>query len=245
MVLRAREPHFSSCARLDARASWLCGSRSAPGAVRSCGNDDRVPGTRAHGCGLAGLLAARWITDVLLQFVFDINRDPLRFRASPEVLLFTTAISVAGCGMASQTRRGITKAAPDAERAALLAEGESLVKAHDRLRRLTAPHMPPIASASESTTGAYGPTSCTGATELPTSSGLSTDRWVRNQRTQTTRWCDRWNDDVTHDPSAVDKVAARGRAAAHVLVLLPAGRSSDGEPLPSRTGTTLRRSTYA
>jgi hypothetical protein len=39
-----------------------------------------------------------------------------------------------GCGMASQTRRGITKPAPDAERAALLAEGESLVKAHDRLR---------------------------------------------------------------------------------------------------------------
>ena len=36
--------------------------------------------------------------------------------------------------MASQTRRGITKAATDAERAALLAEGESLVKAHDRLR---------------------------------------------------------------------------------------------------------------
>ena len=36
--------------------------------------------------------------------------------------------------MASQTRRGITKAAADAERAALLAEGESLVKAHDRLR---------------------------------------------------------------------------------------------------------------
>ena len=36
--------------------------------------------------------------------------------------------------MASQTRRGFKKAAPDAERAALLAEGESLVKAHDRLR---------------------------------------------------------------------------------------------------------------
>ena len=36
--------------------------------------------------------------------------------------------------MASQTRRGITKAAPDAERAALLAKEESLVKAHDRLR---------------------------------------------------------------------------------------------------------------
>jgi hypothetical protein len=36
--------------------------------------------------------------------------------------------------MASQTRRGITKAAPDPERAALLAERDSLVKAHDRLR---------------------------------------------------------------------------------------------------------------
>jgi hypothetical protein len=36
--------------------------------------------------------------------------------------------------MASQTRGGITNAATDAERAALLAEGESLVKAHDRLR---------------------------------------------------------------------------------------------------------------
>ena len=36
--------------------------------------------------------------------------------------------------MASQTRRGFKKAAPDAERAALLAEAESLVRAHDRLR---------------------------------------------------------------------------------------------------------------
>ena len=36
--------------------------------------------------------------------------------------------------MASQTRRGMTTAAADAERAALLAEGESLVKAHNRLR---------------------------------------------------------------------------------------------------------------
>ena len=73
-------------------------------------------------------------------------------------------------------------------------------------RRLTAPHTPPIASASDSTTGAYGPISCTGATERPTSSGLSTGLWVRNQRTQTTRWCDRWNDAVRHDPSAVYEV---------------------------------------
>ena len=36
--------------------------------------------------------------------------------------------------MASQTRRGMTKAAADAERAALLAEEASLVKADDRLR---------------------------------------------------------------------------------------------------------------
>jgi hypothetical protein len=36
--------------------------------------------------------------------------------------------------MASQTRRGMTTATADAERAALLAEGESLVKAHNRLR---------------------------------------------------------------------------------------------------------------
>ncbi len=45
--------------------------------------------------GLAGLLAARWITDVLLQFVPEINRDALRFHASPEVLLFATGLSVA------------------------------------------------------------------------------------------------------------------------------------------------------
>jgi hypothetical protein len=90
--------------------------------------------------------------------------------------------------MASQTRRGITKASADAERAAVLAEGESLVKTHDRLR-LTPP------------------------------SG-------------TTR-------------ATSTKFAACERAVAPLLVLLPAGRSSDGEPLPSRTGTTLRRSTYA
>lgn len=44
---------------------------------------------------LSGLLAARWITDVLLQFVPEINRDALRFNADPEVLLFTTGLSVA------------------------------------------------------------------------------------------------------------------------------------------------------
>jgi predicted permease len=49
--------------------------------------------------GLAGLLAARWITDVLLQFVPEINRDALRFQAGPEVLLFTTGISVAAAGL--------------------------------------------------------------------------------------------------------------------------------------------------
>ena len=113
--------------------------------------------------------------------------------------------------MASQTRRGIRKAAPTRNGPPCW-QGESLVKAHDCLRLTPAntPHTPPIASASGSTTGAYGPTSCTGATELPTSSGLSTDRWVRNQPTQTTRWCDRWNDAVTHDPSAVNERCRTG-----------------------------------
>jgi predicted permease len=49
--------------------------------------------------GVAGLLAARWITDLLLQFVPEANRDALRFRAGPEVLLFTTSISVAAAGI--------------------------------------------------------------------------------------------------------------------------------------------------
>jgi hypothetical protein len=38
------------------------------------------------------------------------------------------------CGMASQKQRGSKNAAPGSDRAAPLAEGESLVKAHERLR---------------------------------------------------------------------------------------------------------------
>jgi predicted permease len=49
--------------------------------------------------GLAGLLSGRWITDVLLQFVPETNRDALGFQAGPEVLLFTTGISVAAAGL--------------------------------------------------------------------------------------------------------------------------------------------------
>jgi predicted permease len=45
--------------------------------------------------GIAGLLASRWITDVLLQFVPEVNRDALRFSATPEILLFITGLSVA------------------------------------------------------------------------------------------------------------------------------------------------------
>jgi hypothetical protein len=63
--------------------------------------------------------------------------------------------------------------------------------------------MPPTGSAFASTTRAYDPICCAGATERPTTSGLNTGLWGRNERTQTTRWCGRWNDAVTHDPSAV------------------------------------------
>jgi putative ABC transport system permease protein len=45
--------------------------------------------------GVAGLLAARWITDVLLQFVPEVNRETLRFQTGPDVLLFSTGLSVA------------------------------------------------------------------------------------------------------------------------------------------------------
>jgi hypothetical protein len=38
------------------------------------------------------------------------------------------------CGVASQKQRGSNNGAPGSERAALLAEEESLVKAHDHLR---------------------------------------------------------------------------------------------------------------
>jgi hypothetical protein len=67
----------------------------------------------------------------------------------------------------------------------------------------TIPHMPPTGSAFASTRGAYDSISSVGAKERPTRSELSTRRWGRNQRTQTTRWCDRWNDAVTLDPSVV------------------------------------------
>jgi predicted permease len=49
--------------------------------------------------GLAGLLAARWISDVLLQFVPEVNRDALRLRIGPELVLFATGLSVAAAGI--------------------------------------------------------------------------------------------------------------------------------------------------
>jgi predicted permease len=45
--------------------------------------------------GLAGLLAARWIAEVLLTFVPEENRPALEFQASPPVLLFSLALTLA------------------------------------------------------------------------------------------------------------------------------------------------------
>src|SRR5919107_908018 len=70
-------------------------------------------------------------------------------------------------------------------------------------RQPTIPHMPPTVSAFASTTRAYDHICCVGATERPTSRGFITRLWGRNEWTQTTRWCGRWNDAVTRDPSAV------------------------------------------
>jgi hypothetical protein len=72
-------------------------------------------------------------------------------------------------------------------------------------RQPTIPHTRPTVSAVASTTGAYDPISYVGATERPTSSGLNTGLWGRNERTQTPRWCDKWNDAVRHGPSAVNE----------------------------------------
>jgi predicted permease len=44
--------------------------------------------------GAAGVLLARWITDVLLQFVPEASRDPLRFQATPEMLLVAAELTV-------------------------------------------------------------------------------------------------------------------------------------------------------
>jgi macrolide transport system ATP-binding/permease protein len=44
--------------------------------------------------GAAGVVLARWITDVLLQFVPEASREPLRFQATPEVLLVAAALTV-------------------------------------------------------------------------------------------------------------------------------------------------------
>jgi macrolide transport system ATP-binding/permease protein len=45
--------------------------------------------------GAAGVLLARWISDVLLQFVPEASRDPLRFQVTPEMLLVAAALTVA------------------------------------------------------------------------------------------------------------------------------------------------------
>jgi predicted permease len=45
--------------------------------------------------GLAGLLAARWITDLLLLFVAEADRPWLRFQASPAVLVVSVALTLA------------------------------------------------------------------------------------------------------------------------------------------------------
>jgi macrolide transport system ATP-binding/permease protein len=44
--------------------------------------------------GAAGVLLARWITDLLLQFVPEASREPLRFQATPEMLLVAAALTV-------------------------------------------------------------------------------------------------------------------------------------------------------
>lgn len=44
--------------------------------------------------GAAGVLLARWITDVLLQFVPEASRDPLRFQVTPEMLLVAAVLTV-------------------------------------------------------------------------------------------------------------------------------------------------------
>jgi hypothetical protein len=109
--------------------------------------------------------------------------------------------------VAAQKQRGSNNAAPGSERAALLAERESLVKTHDRLR-LTPANDPAHAAHRERRrihTGAYDSISYVGATERPTSSGLNTGLWGRNERTQTPRWSDKWNDAVRHGPSAVNE----------------------------------------
>jgi hypothetical protein len=109
-------------------------------------------------------------------------------------------------------------------------------------RQPTIPHTRPAGSAFASTTGACDPISYVGATERPTSSGLNTGLWGR---TNGRRRRDGATNGTTPSgtaraPSTND--AACERAATPLLVLLPAGRSSHGQPLPSRTGTTLRRS---
>jgi predicted permease len=44
--------------------------------------------------GAAGMVLARWITGVLLEFVPEASRDPLRFQATPEMLLVAATLTV-------------------------------------------------------------------------------------------------------------------------------------------------------
>ena len=52
--------------------------------------------------GVAGLIAARWITDLMLYFVAEADRPWLRFQAGPVVLLLSVALTLAAallCGL--------------------------------------------------------------------------------------------------------------------------------------------------
>ena len=69
----------------------------------------------AVGGGLAGIVAARWITDALLLFVADAERTRLRFDPDPTMMLLTLTLSLAAgiaCGLLPAIK--VTATAPDA-----------------------------------------------------------------------------------------------------------------------------------